>query len=53
MENFLLMQNFERSGHFNEHTPYLLLIYKLIGFLLLQDLLVEVTIISKLYDEAE
>ena len=53
MENFLLVENFERPGHFYEDAPYLLLVDELVRLLLLEDLLVEVAVVGKLHHEAE
>ena len=52
MKNFELVQSFESCNCLDEYTPYLVLLEKFLLFFMLDNLLVEVTVIRKLHHYA-
>jgi hypothetical protein len=53
MEDVVGVQPSEPEEHLDEHVPDLLLSEEQFGFLVLDDLLVQVAIVSELHDDAE
>ena len=53
MENLDLMENFKSSDHLNESLPDEVLVHESSMFLMVEDLLVQVSVIRKLHYQAK